>query len=148
MLNLSLPVHDATKFKSTLLRHLEEKLIPQGPAPGEHLISVLNAEVGVTWTTQRAGGKTIFGFIQARNANADIGMNALVILADRIRAKEQICADLSLDCPRWLALFNDYWLADADTYLWAYREAQLPHGFERIYMVTDHGQVTALYGEA
>jgi hypothetical protein len=70
MLNLSLPVHDATKFKSTLLRHLEEKLIPQGPAPGEHLISVLNAEVGVTWTTQRAGGKTIFGFIQARNANA------------------------------------------------------------------------------
>ena len=34
MLNLTLPVRDATRFKAALLRHLEEKLIPQGPAPG------------------------------------------------------------------------------------------------------------------
>ena len=108
---------------------------------------MFDAKVGATWTARRTAGKKVFGFVQARNANADIGLNALVILADRIRAKEQICARLSLDCPRWLALFNDYWLADADTYLWAYREAQIPHGFERIYMVTDHGQVTALRGE-
>ena len=48
-----------------------------------------------------------------RHSNANIAVNATHILADRIVVKAKKCAALVGRQPLWLALLNDYWLADS-----------------------------------
>ena len=72
----------------------------------------------------------------------DIGLNALLVLEERIRNKSKLCA--SLRKPLWLAMLNDYWLADAQTYLAASKRIKLTHCFERLFLVSDGGTVTEL----
>ena len=91
-------------------------------------------------------GKKIAGFVVNTNSSADIGLNARLVLEDRIRTKSKICA--SLPRPIWLAVLNDYWLADADTYAVAGRQLNLQHCFERIFLVSDRGAVNELAVEA
>ena len=76
------------------------------------------------------------------NSSADIGLNARLVLEDRIRTKSEICA--SLPKPIWLAVLNDYWLADADSYAVAGQQLKLGHCFERIFLVSDGGTVNEL----
>ena len=35
--------------------------------------------------------------------------------------------------PIWLAVFNDYWLADADTYAAACQQLKMSHCFKRLF---------------
>lgn len=76
------------------------------------------------------------------NSSADIGLNARLVLEDRIRTKSEICA--LLPKPIWLAVLNDYWLANSDTYAVAGRQLTLSHCFERIFLVSDKGAVNEL----
>ena len=87
-------------------------------------------------------GKHIIGFVANINSSADIGLNARLVLEDRIRRKSEICAPLQK--PVWLAVLNDYWLADADTYALAARRLQVVHCFERIFLVSDKGAVNEI----
>lgn len=91
---------------------------------------------------ERPTGKKIVGFVVNTNSSADIGLNARLVLEDRIRTKNVICALLTK--PIWLAVLNDYWLADADTYTVACRQLTLSHCFERIFLVSDRGAVDEL----
>ena len=76
------------------------------------------------------------------DSSADIGLNARLVLEDRIRRKSTIC--IGLPKPIWLAVLNDYWLADTDTYSAAAREIKVAHCFERIFLVSDEGAVSEL----
>jgi hypothetical protein len=82
------------------------------------------------------------GFVVNTNSSPDIGLNARLVLEERIRTKNEICA--LLPQPVWLAVLNDYWLADADTYALAGRHIRLDHCFERIFLVSDKGVVNEL----
>jgi hypothetical protein len=62
-------------------------------------------------------------------------LNASHLLIDRIRAKSLRCSGLKK--PVWLALLNNYWLADARTYTKAAQELYLDHCFERIFLISD-----------
>jgi len=71
-------------------------------------------------------------------------MNAKVILQSRIEEKDRRYQKLSLDMPQWLGLLNDYSLADSRTYQMAYDEIKIHHNFQRIYIVSDRGDVSVV----
>ena len=147
LLNVRLPVKDATRFRAALDKLLREVVLSTGPVSGERDYPVMEATVGVTWIPQRPSGKGVVGIVQNRHANADILLNATVILHDRLLEKEERCARIDPRFPRWLALFNDYWLANAETYVHAYAKCHDGHSFQRIYVVSDTGDVALLHRE-
>jgi len=69
-------------------------------------------------------------------------VSARRILEDRIKAKSRDCSGLRK--PIWLALLNDYCLADVDSYREAYLQLKLSHCFDRLFIVFDHDVVTEL----
>ena len=89
--------------------------------------------------------KKVSGIISHRFASADILDNTTYILVDRIRVKAEKCASIVARETFWLALLNDYWLTDADTYRYALRHIpELLHPFERVMLVGRDSSVEEL----
>lgn len=87
----------------------------------------------------------IMAAISNRPSSPNILANARHALEDRIKAKAAVCAPLAARGPVWLALLNDYWLADAETYRQAIGEIAVDHPFARIVLVDGNGTVTTLH---
>jgi len=141
LIGLWVPVPNASRFKKTLTEWVTQ--IAAAPKQGfaeERELEGSRANISVI--SQRPSGKKIAGFVVNRNSSADIGLNARLVLEDRIRTKAEICA--ALPKPIWLAVLNDYWLADANTYAVASRQLNLSHCFERVFLVSDQGTVDEL----
>jgi hypothetical protein len=68
-----------------------------------------------------------------------------VILAGRLSDKVEKCKKIKRQGTKWLALFNDYWLADHETYSQALNNISIQHDFERIYVVSDTSHVSRIY---
>lgn len=138
---LRLPVSNASRFKKMLTCWVRR--IAEAPKQGfqeDRYIEGSMASVSVV--DRQASGKKIFGSVVDKNSSADIGMSARLILEDRIRSKAKMCKRLPR--PIWLALLNDYWLANANTYSVASRQIKVSHCFERIFLVSDQGTVNEL----
>jgi hypothetical protein len=84
--------------------------------------------------------KVTVGFMH-RNAVADVRANTRHILEERIKVKAAKCKHLVARGPLWLALLNDYWLTDADTYRYALPLLSLKHPFQKILIVSGSGVV-------
>ena len=141
LVGLWVPVSNAARFRKELKEWVRE--IAMAPANGTQLERDIDgSRTSVSVIPERPSGKRIVGFVVNKNSSADIGLNARLVLEDRIRIKSAICAQLPK--PIWLAVLNDYWLADADSYAEAYRELKLTHCFERIFLVADNGAVSEL----
>jgi hypothetical protein len=141
LIGLWVPVPNASRFKKTLTKWVAQ--IAAAPKQGfKEERELEGSKVSISVIEQRPSGKKIAGFVVNKNSSADIGLNARLILEDRIRTKADICARLPK--PIWLAVLNDYWLADADTYAVAGRQLNLSHCFERIFLVSDQGTVNEL----
>jgi hypothetical protein len=76
--------------------------------------------------------------------NTNILENAKHILKDRIEIKSGKCKSLYSEVPVWLALLNNYWIADKDTYKQALEQISIQHPFERIMLVERNSSVTTL----
>jgi hypothetical protein len=140
LIGLSVPVPNASRFKKTLTEWVAQ--IAAAPKQGfKEERKLEGSKTSISVIEQRPSGKKIAGFVVNKNSSADIGLNARLILEDRIRTKADICARLPK--PIWLAVLNDYWLADADTYAVAGRQLNLSHCFERIFLVSDQGTARA-----
>jgi hypothetical protein len=107
-----------------------------------HEREIEGSKVSISVIPERPSGKKIVGIIANTNTSADIGLNARLVLEDRIYTKSEICS--TLPKPIWLAVLNDYWLADADTYAAASRQIKLAHCFERIFLVSIEGSVSEI----
>lgn len=141
LIGLWIPVQNASRFKKSLTEWVTQ--IAAAPKQGfNEERKIEGSKVTVSVIEQRPTGKKIAGFVVNKNSSADIGLNARLVLEDRIRSKAAICGGLSK--PIWLAVLNDYWLADADTYALAGRQFNLSHCFERIFLVSDQGAVNEL----
>lgn len=101
----------------------------------------------VTITISGASGhpQKVFGIISNANSRSDILSNAWEILEDRISTKAKKCSHLPSTTPKWLALFNDYWLADYETYQQAFCSFSVTHPFEKILLVAGDKTVAVLY---
>lgn len=141
LIGLWVPVPKARRFKRILTEWVAHVVAaPKQGFKEEREIEGSKASISVI--EQRPSGKKIVGFVVNKNSSADIGLNARLILEDRIRTKSNICARLPK--PIWLVVLNDYWSADASTYAVAARQLSLSHCFERILLVSDEGAVSEL----
>lgn len=141
LVGVEMPVPNATKFKTKLATWVSQ--IAAAPVLGErHETTIENLKATVSVVPERSMGKKIAGFVSNNNSSADILANARLILEDRIRTKSDLCTPLAK--PVWLALLNDYWLADADTYALAARQIATTHCFERIFLVLGNATVTEI----
>ena len=146
LLILSAPIYSARKLKP----RLSEEIISLVERAGEEDITVereiLNNKITIHhFPEDRSSAKKIAGLVQNEKSDADILANAKTILADRIAVKAAKCNPLTSSGPVWLALFNDYWLADIDTYRQAMAQITYEHPFERILVVSGNKSVTVLY---
>ncbi len=86
----------------------------------------------------------IWAVCQNRSSNPDILANTIQSLEERIATKQKKCANLT-GKPIWLALLNDYWLADNHTFDLALSNIQITHSFEKILLVSGGGHVHRLF---
>ncbi|QQN66748.1 hypothetical protein JIR23_14205 [Bradyrhizobium diazoefficiens] len=83
-----------------------------------------------------------------RKSDPRITLNARLVLEERIVTKTGKCDVLASNGPVWLALFNDYFLADDETYKLALTQIEHPHVFEKIFLISGRATVTTLYARA
>ena len=141
LLGLWVPVSNAKRFRKGLTEWVTK--VASAPEKGfKQDREIEGSKTSISVIPERPSGKKIVGFVVNTNSSADIGLNARLVLVERIRTKSEICA--LLPKPIWLAVLNDYWLADADTYAVAGRHIKLGHCFERIFLVSDKGAVNEL----
>jgi hypothetical protein len=146
ILTLYVPVGNARKYKSELYSCLKD-FIDKGPKAGDREeIKIAGEKVNISIVPNRDHSqKRIVGIIVNKNSDPHILSNAEVILAGRIKEKQEKCKKIQHDGPIWLALFNDYWLADHETYAQAIRNISLEHEFKKIFLVLDTGSVHQIY---
>lgn len=89
--------------------------------------------------------KKVWAVATNRHSNPNIALNAVQILEDRIFVKARKCAELAGKQPIWLALFNDYWLADSGTYEQAISCISRNHPFDNILLIHGNGAVFRLF---
>jgi hypothetical protein len=141
LVSLWVPISRVARFRKSLTCWVES--VAAAPA-GElrHEREIEGSKVSISVIPERPSGKKIVGIVANTNTSADIGLNARLVLEDRIYTKSEICS--TLPKPIWLAVLNDYWLADADTYAAASRQIKLAHCFERIFLVSIEGSVSEI----
>ncbi len=138
------PIARFRKTKNELSRAIVS--LVSNPSAGGSRLNVCGNDVAL-WITQHDSPdyKKVSAVIYNPNSSSNILKNAVHALEDRIQAKAKKCRPLASTMPIWLALLNDYWLADAHAYGIAMRNSSITHPFERILMVSGDRSVTVLF---
>lgn len=146
LLTLYVPVENTRKYKKELHACLKET-IAKGIKTGDRTeFNIAGAKVKISVIPNRNHSqKKIVGLIVNDNSSAHIQGNAEVILADRILDKVKKCRNIKHQGAKWVALFNDYWLADYETYSLALNNISGQHDFERIFVISNTGQVSCIH---
>jgi hypothetical protein len=141
VITIEVPVSSGTRFRKELTSCVRSIAVS---AMSEHstVRKIPDSTVRISVARRLPGRRSIAGIVANKDSFAGIGHNARILLTDRIAAKSMTCRLLQQQ-RLWLALLNDYWLADADTYALAARDINLEHPFERVVLVSDQG--TACY---
>lgn len=143
ILTISAPINKIRQFKADLINEI--KGIVQKKAPNEQVIEIYQNKVKVRLISgDRQSGKKIIGIVPNRNSSPDILANVQYILSERINDKVKKCSKVE-HRPLWLALFNDYWLAEPDTYELAMNNLSIKNPFEKICLVLGNKEVHNLY---
>jgi hypothetical protein len=145
LIGVWVPVKNPSRFAKGLTRFVKQ--ISETPKMGTHEEQEIEgSKVCITVIPLRPSEKKVVGYIVNKNSSPDIGLNARLILEERIRTKSSICEKLPK--PIWLALLNDYWLADTDSYEIAAHNLRISHCFQRLFLVSTTGTVTELMTQA
>lgn len=145
-LTLHVPVDNTRKYKKEIYSYLDH-MLTNGIKVGDRSETTIAGSLIKTVVVPRhdLAQKRIGGVIVNNNSSAHILSNAEVILADRISDKDEKCKNIKHRGSLWLALFNDYWLADHNTYSRALKNIHVHHSFDKIFVVSDQGIVSRLY---
>lgn len=143
VLTLGAPMLEIRKTEAELKRYIRDGL--GGASSGS--VSIRGNTIGFSVYSHDVPSEKVMAVIEHRGAGASrhILTNAWCILEGRIVDKTQKCAHLT-HRPLWLALLNDYFLADAETYRAALSRISRHHPFDRILVVSGDGAVEALSG--
>lgn len=143
LIGVHVPVPNASRFRKEVTEWVTQ--VVASPNLGtEDERNIDGSNVSISVIPERPSGKKIVGFIVNKHSSADILLNARLVLEERIRTKSKLCEGLAQAGPVWLAVFNDYWLADANTYAAACRQLKMCHCFERMFLVSENGAVCEL----
>ena len=143
LLTISSPLNKIRQTKAELTNEIRK--IAQKKAPNKRAIEINKNRVKIQLILgDRPSGKKVVGVVPNQNSSPDIFANVLYILSERINDKVTKCQDI-VHWPLWLALFNDYWLAELDTYELAMKKLSVKHPFDRICLVQGSKEVYTLY---
>jgi len=145
-LTIYVPVTNPRKYKKELFEYLKRNF-ENGVAIGEKKeVELSGLKVKISFVPHRyQSQEKIVGIIVNKNSNADVLNNAKVILRNRILDKVNKCKKIQFQGLKWLALFNDYWPANYNTYARALNNISVKHDFESIFIISDKGQVNQIY---
>lgn len=144
------PIAEPRKFKrqtETIIRQvIEETALSVG---WENKYEIAGETVTIkVLPAYPASEKGIAGLVENRDSNAFIQDNAKVILAERIRSKYEKMKETPWQGTKWLALLNRYWLADHETYRLAIADLNVIHDFEKIFLISEKGDVNLIFERA
>jgi len=143
LLTISSPLNKIRQTKTDLINEI--KGIAQKKAPNKQVLEINQNKVKIQLILgDRPSGKKVVGIVPNQNSNSDILANVLYILSERINDKVTKCRDI-VHRPLWLALFNDYWLAEPETYELAMKKLSVTHSFDKICLVLGCKEVHTLY---
>ena len=143
IITVSAPLKKIRKFKDVLKAKILE-IIDKGVST-KHILNIYENKVNISFISgTRPSGEKVIGVVANRNSSPDILANVQYILNDRINEKVIKCSKVEYR-PLWLALFNDYWLAEPDTYKHAINSSNIEHPFEKICLVFGNKKVHTLY---
>lgn len=146
LLHLKIPVKNTRKFKKGLHRKIGGMLQAGAFSNEWQKIDINDEYVEGKFVPPRPySGKKVVGIIENTNADPHILTNAKIIIDNRISIKEKKCEALQFKGPRWLALLNQYWLSDIETYKQAIGSSCIKHNFEKIFLILDTGEVVILF---
>ncbi len=143
LLTISSPLNKIRQTKAELT--IAVRKIAQKKAPNKQAIEINKNRVKIQLILgDRPSGKKVVGVVPNQNSSPDILANVLYILSERINGKNTKCQDI-VHRLLWLALFNDYWLAELDTYELAMKKLFVTHPFDKICLVQGSKEVHTLY---
>ena len=143
LLTISAPLNKIRQTKADLINEI--KAIVQKKTPKKQVVEINQNKVKIQLISgDRPSGKKVVGIVPNQNSSPDILANVQYILSERINDKIKKCSKV-VHRPLWLALFNDYWLAEPDTYELAMNKLSIKHPFERICLVLGNKEVHNLY---
>ena len=144
LLTISSPLNKIRQTKTDLIDKI--KVIDKKMAPIKQVFEINQNKVKIQLISgDRPYGKKVVGVVPNQNSSPDILANVLYILSERINDKVTKCRDI-VHRPLWLGLFNDYWLAELDTYELAMKKISVVHPFDKICLVHESKEVHTLYG--
>ena len=114
---LSTPILKLRKTTADLAKCLRNRLsyIPSFERDREIEIHGNTVKISLH-SHEKIRSQKVWAVAANRRSNADILLNAIQILEDRISDKAKKCTALVGKQPVWPALLNDYWLADSGIY--------------------------------
>lgn len=144
-LSIEVPVSDPTLFTKKLF-DLVKKIAACHPTIPKQKFIIAESRITIL-TIQERRDKKIVGYIINKNSSADILLNAEISISERIIVKNISCQKLFPIGPVWLAMLNDYMLADAHTYTRALGSLDLQHNFEKLFLISNEGVVTEFHNK-
>jgi hypothetical protein len=143
LITISSPLNKIQQTKADLINKIKE--IAQKKSPIREVFATNKNKATIqTLLGERPSGKKVVGVVPNQNSSPDILGNVLYILSERINDKVTKCQNI-VHRPLWLALFNDYWLAEPDTYELAMGKLSIEHPFDKICLVLGSKEVHTLY---
>jgi hypothetical protein len=144
-LSLSLPILEPQKAKAALTNFLRQNLVKQSLTTDTDVQFFGNS---FAIRIHYGGGERIFAFIAHRSSNPDVPLNAKAkqVIEECVTKKARKCVGLVGKSKLWLALLNDYPLADANEYKIALAHSAVEHPFEKIVLVSRDGTVDLISG--
>jgi len=141
---LSTPIFNVRKTKTDLVKFLRRCDIQSFASAKEIQIQGNTIKISLRCHEETQTTK-VWIAANNRSSNPDILSNAIDILEDRIVTKARTCSTLVGKQPLWLALLNDYFLAEASDYETALLCISASHPFDIILLISRDGQVDALF---
>ena len=130
---LGAPINNIRRTKSELkieiLNQLKSGVVKQDLIIEKNRISISIYD-GV-----RETGEKVISAIANRYSDTNLLSNTMNLLNDRITSKLKKCKVKSYEGEYWLALYNDYWVADIDSYKLAYSKLNIQHDFKKILII-------------
>ncbi|MFM9842995.1 MAG: hypothetical protein ACKVOI_08510 [Dongiaceae bacterium] len=143
LVGIDVPIARQSRFLRGMQSWIEE-LIPTLTPGMEFATIVAGSKVAISVMPRETTRRRIIGYVVNKRTSPNILMNAQFIIENRIKSKIATCGSIARTLPIWLAMLNDFWLADAETYQLAIRDMRFEECFERLFVVSDVGLVTEL----
>lgn len=139
------PINNIRKTKRQLISKILE-MIEIGREEDETEICTNLVSISIYAGERESGKKVIAAFPNSRSS-ADIGANVDYLLLNRIRDKENKRKELPNVEGYWLALINEYWIANEQSYQVSYDSLGIEHGFDKVLLINYRKQSHEIYSK-